>query len=103
VSQNKYFKEYWKLINNARLKFNPFCVGCEIHHIYPVSIYGDGETVQFTFDEHLLAHKLLWLGLKIKYGNKFVDTCLMQYAYFKMKIKKKEITNEFTKRSTFKK
>ena len=57
----------------------------EKHHIFPRSVYGPNDlVVQLTCREHYLAHKLLWLGFKARYGTKSTKTRKMALAFYMM-------------------
>lgn len=57
----------------------------EEHHIFPVSIFGDNSiTVCLTAREHYIAHALLALGLRKRYGNSDQRTIDMIYAFDQM-------------------
>ena len=80
TKDNKYLKWYWNIIENAKNRLKPESY-TEDHHIYPKSIYGEGETLALTGKEHYLVHALLWQGLRAKYGTKNEKTIKMRGAF----------------------
>lgn len=79
---NEYLIAYWNICDFAKDRILESDVYVEKHHIYPKSIYGKNDiTVKLTAQEHFLAHKHLWLGLREKYGNKHPHTRSMANAF----------------------
>lgn len=79
---NKYFKWYWNICNRAKERILSEEMYVEKHHIYPKSIFGDNNyIVKLTAREHYIVHKLLWWGLRTKYGYENYLTRKMVYAF----------------------
>lgn len=89
VVTNKYLEGYWFLCNKAKNRILSKEIVVEKHHVMPKSIYGKNKNlVQLTPREHYLAHKMLWQGLKIKYGTKDIRTRKMACAFHSMRMSK---------------
>lgn len=76
-----YIKTYIRLIRNAqkRTTINEYS---ERHHIFPQALYGkNNSTVFLTAREHLIAHQLIWLGCRKRYGETHSYTKKMFYAF----------------------
>ena len=57
-------------------------VECEVHHIFPESIYGkNNQTVKLTTREHCLVHWLLYKICLSRYGDKSTKTKKMSMAF----------------------
>jgi len=82
---NKYFKWYLNICNNAKNKILCPNIYTEIHHIYPKSIYGQNkDLVKLTAKEHYIVHLLLWQGFKFEYGKSDFRTIKMAFAFTMM-------------------
>ena len=76
-----YLKQYISLIRKAKNR-SAEIAECELHHIFPKSIYGENNTlVKLSFREHYIAHKLLWKICKKRYGWKHQKTRKMAMAF----------------------
>lgn len=67
--QNKYYKIYFKIINNAQNRTLDKIIKKEIHHILPRSLGGSDDhsnLVSLTLREHWICHRLLVKFLKDK-------------------------------------
>lgn len=79
---NKYFRGYWFICKRAKDRILPEGTYIEKHHVYPKGIYGENkELVKLTAKEHYLVHKMIWLGLKLKYGTSDIKTRKMAFAF----------------------
>lgn len=87
TKDNKYFKWYWNICENAKNREVPEGY-TEKHHIYPVSIYGDNDNlITLTAKEHYIVHLVLWWGLRTKYGSQDENTQKMRAAFACMNMK----------------
>lgn len=76
-------KHYNRMIKRAKTRNKPECY-VEKHHVWPRSIYGEGEMVFLTAKEHFIAHFLLWKLFKKRYGEKHRKTYKMAHAFKQM-------------------
>jgi hypothetical protein len=75
-----YLKHYIKLIRIAEKRHKPEEY-CESHHVFPVSIFGKNDRVVWlTAREHVIAHLMLFLGCRRRYGPKHYRTYKMAFA-----------------------
>lgn len=92
-----YLKIYIKLIRKAQNRQLPDETYTELHHIFPKSIYGNNNLlVKLTFKEHVVAHHLLYLICKKRYGEGHFKTIKMAYAIksFFASIKRESISDK---------
>lgn len=55
----------------------------EKHHVFPKSLFGKNtRVVKLTYMEHVIAHKMLWLGCRQRYGDSHKNTIKMAKAYY---------------------
>ena len=67
IIENKYYKWYTNIVENARNRNLPNEVKIEVHHILPKSMGGSNEIenlVKLTLKEHWICHRLLVKFLK---------------------------------------
>lgn len=78
-----YLKQYVNLIRKAQnSNQNGYC---ELHHVFPKSIFGDNDyVVKLTAREHYVAHALLEKICITRYGKNDVRSKKMIYAFFMM-------------------
>ena len=83
--ENKYFKWYWNICENARGRELPKETYAEKHHVYPKSLYPDQtDLVSLTAKEHYIVHLLLWRGFRYEYGVSDERTRKMACAFTMM-------------------
>lgn len=76
-----YIKTYIRLIRRAQER-TTISEYSERHHIFPQALYGKNDkTVFLTAREHLIAHQLIWMGCRKRYGVAHSYTRKMFYAF----------------------
>ena len=83
--ENKYFRWYWNICENAKKRKLPKETYTEKHHIYPKSLYPEQtDLVSLTAKEHYIVHLLLWRGFRYEYGVSDERTRKMACAFTMM-------------------